>query len=964
MKTSKLNIFFIKCLFYFIFSLSASNTLYAQIKSIGLPNVKNYKRSDYKGATQNWGIDQDKKGNIYFANNNGLFQFDGTTWRKYTIPNSPSVRSLKIDASGRIFVGGYGEFGYFEANNKGELVYHSISKTIKEKGSKAFDDIWKIHIYKDEVIFQAFNAIYIYKNNSVKQVNAPNRFQFSFLVNNQLYIQDGTKGLLLYQNGLLYSLKGTIPLNSTEVWGIFSLNKNKILIATLDKGLFIYENGALTSWETEANTFSKKNSSLGGVSVKDKYIVLNSILNGIIICDYNGKIIQHINRTKGLQNNTVLTSFIDNKNNIWLGLDNGIGFVNENSPFTYFGFSYNISTVYASIVYKDNLYVATNQGLFYHSWKNNPTEESFKLVEGTTGQAWNIQIIDNQLICGHNRGALLISGGKSIQTLDRIGYWDFKQIPNKPNYMIGSNYTGFSLFEKNANGWYFKNKIEGHKGSIEDFEIDEKSVWIKKGSIVSQLFFSSDLKSFQPILKHLKLTSKINTIESIQKIKDRVYFQSNNRFFKYSYEQNLFYEDLFFSKLFKNIPKIESIKEDQLGNIWYAFNESLGVLMKQKNNGYKNVVDPFSNLTGDLVDNNVSINTVDSANIFIGLTDGLAHYDTNLLNKKTIKPQAYIREFSYPGNTLLLGNGQKTIEKYTIPFASNHVKFTFSSPSYENLDKLEFSYQLEGFDNQWSNWTSNSIKEYTNLREGNYTIKVKARNNYGVQSEIAQQKFIISPPWFRNFFAYVLYFLLVILAVYYIRTRIQMKIRKNKHYETIEQRRLYLEKETKIKQEQFELEKEIERLNNEKLKVELITKNKELVINSLQGVKKNKILNGIIQKLQDIDTSSFDESAKFHLAKLNKSITKEVTTDKSWKDLEKHIRNVHFDFLKRLKQSYPRISPRELDLSTYLLMNMSTKEIAEIMNISVAGVEVARHRLRKKLDLPQKTNLIGFLMSI
>ena len=134
--------------------------------------------------------------------------------------------------------------------------------------------------------------------------------------------------------------------------------------------------------------------------------------------------------------------------------------------------------------------------------------------------------------------------------------------------------------------------------------------------------------------------------------------------------------------------------------------------------------------------------------------------------------------------------------------------------------------------------------------------------------------------------------------------------------------------------------------------------------NSLQVVKKNKVLNGIIHKLKDIDTNILDDTTKFEFNKLHKSIVKEVNTDKSWKDLEKHIKNVHFDFLKRLKEKYPTISPRELDLSTYLLLNMSTKEIAEIMNISNGGVELARYRLRKKLGLNKKENLIGFLMSI
>jgi DNA-binding CsgD family transcriptional regulator len=220
------------------------------------------------------------------------------------------------------------------------------------------------------------------------------------------------------------------------------------------------------------------------------------------------------------------------------------------------------------------------------------------------------------------------------------------------------------------------------------------------------------------------------------------------------------------------------------------------------------------------------------------------------------------------------------------------------------------------------------------------------------------------PPWYRHFLAYIIYIIVIAVIVYYIRKNIQAKIRKNKYYETIEQRRLYLEKEAKIRQEQFDLEKEIERLQNDKLKIKILAKDKELVTNSLQVVKKNKILNGIIHKLKDIDIESFDESAKFQFTKLNKSIIKEVNADHSWKDLEKHIKNVHFDFLKRLKEKCPTISPRELDLSTYLLMNMSTKEIAEIMNISGGGVELARYRLRKKLGLNKKENLIGYLMSI
>ncbi|WPO80629.1 triple tyrosine motif-containing protein [Flavobacterium sp. KACC 22761] len=952
-----------KSYFIITFFTLLSINIFGQVKDIGLPDVRNYKRNEYKGGTQNWSIDQDKNGNLYFANNNGLLQFDGSSWRKYPLPNLTSVRCLKIASDGKVFVGGYNEFGYFKPNEKGKLQYTSLSKKVDRNKIKIIDFIWKIHTINKQTIFQSFARVYILKDDKLTILEAPKRFQFSFVVNGKLYLQDIEKGILEYKNGKLYSLPNTTSLNNTEIWGMYNLTKDKTLIITLEKGLFVYENNVVKPWNTEANNFVKKNNSLGGVTINHNFIVLNSVLDGIVICDYNGKIIQHLNRKKGLQNNTVLTSFIDNKNNLWLGLDNGIAFVNEGSPFTYFGFSYDISTVYASVIYQGNLYVATNQGVFYHAWNNSFKEDTFKLVQGTTAQSWNVQVIDNQLICSNNRGALVIKGGAVTNIIDSKGYFGFKKIPNHPGFLIGSNYEGFAVFESTANGLVYKNQVVGFDKSSNNFELDDSYLWLKKDESIYRMALNRDLTRFSSIKKIDQLVSQYKNIGSIQKIDNQLYFQTNNHFYKYSKEQDLFYEDKNLSKLFKNIPIINSLSEDSQSNLWYAFDESIGVLMKT-NNYYTNIVAPFSNLTGNLVSNYLSVNTIDPKNIFIGLTDGLAHYNPDLLNNFVTKPKAFIRSFSFPGDTIILGNNQNKIENIRIPYSSNHVRFTFSSPTYENLENVEFSYQLEPFDDKWSNWSTISIKEYTNLREGEYMMKVKVRNSYGIQSEPSTISFTVSPPWYRHFLALMIYFILIIIAIYVISDRIKMKIRKNKYYETIEQRRLYLEKESKIRQEQYDLEKEIEKLKNDKLQIKILAKDKELVNNSLQVVKKNKILNGIIHKLKEIDIEALDDSTKFQVSKLNKSIVKEVNTDKSWKDLEKHIKNVHFEFLKRLKEKYPTISPRELDLSTYLLMNMSTKEIAEIMNISTGGVELARYRLRKKLGLNKKENLIGFLMSI
>jgi ligand-binding sensor domain-containing protein/DNA-binding CsgD family transcriptional regulator len=936
----------------------------SQVKNVGIPEVSNFTRSTYNAGTQNWNIDQAQNGTLYFANNSGLLQFDGSSWRIHYLPDKRAIRSVKVAADKKIYIGGYSEFGFFEANKSGSLRFSSLADLVEQKDRRKFEFIWKIHIVNGTIIFQSFERLFIYNGKTITVVDAPKRFQFSFTVDNRLFVQDKSKGIVELIGNRLVQIPGSTELNTTEIWGMCRMGTDRILISTLDKGIYVYEQGKFSQWNTEASSFVKKNSSLGSSVIMNEFIVLNSVLDGVAICNSAGKIVQHINRKKGLQNNTVLSSFVDQKNNLWLGLDNGIAFIKENSPFTYFNFSYDISTVYASAIHRGKLYVATNQGLYVHSWNTPFEEQSFTLVEGTIGQAWNIQIIDDQLFCSHNRGLLLVEAKKALKVLDVAGYWGVKRIPGRPDHIIGSNYNGFAVFRKTSSGWNFVNQIEGIQSSSSMFEIDYQTVWLKKDELLYRLIINDDLKRFSSTVIYKNLAPTTRGITSIQKLDEKVYFQSNNVFYRFSTEQDLFFKDQKMTNIFRGLPPARNIMQDSVGNIWYIFNESLGLLRRNPDGSYKNIIYPFSSLTGNLVSDYLSVTTVNKNNIFIGLTNGLAHYDGEHISNFATKPDVYFRSFTYAGSSLRLGDGLELTADITIPFLSNNIKFTYASPTYENLENLQFSYLLNGFDERWSHWTPLTMKEYTNLPEGDYKMLVKVRNSYGVQSDPAQIAFTISPPWYRHWLAICFYVVAAIGTLLIIRRRTQIKIRKTKYYQTIEQRKIYLEKEAKIRQEQFELEKEIERLKNERLQIKILSKDKELVNNSLQVVKKNKILNGIIQRLKEIDVESLDENTKFQFSKLNKSIVKEVNADKSWKDLEKHIRNVHFDFLKRLKEAHPTISPRELDLSTYLLMNMSTKEIAEIMNISGGGVELARYRLRKKLNLTKKENLTGFLMSI
>jgi DNA-binding CsgD family transcriptional regulator len=964
-KYLKLKMILPKRLCFFLICWQLSNNIFCQIKGIGLPEIKNFKQRDYNGGTQNWGIDQDKNGNVYFANNSGLFQYDGSTWHQFNMPNHPSIRAIKIGADEKIYVGGYNDFGYFETNSKGRLKFVSLINLVNSNNRQQIDFIWKIHFYKNEVIFQSFERAYIYNGKTIRQLEAPNRFQFSFIVNDRLLFQDKLLGLMEYRNNKLIQLSNTTNLNNTEVWGIFPLSSTKILICTLNSGLFIYESNALSTWNTSANNFTKKNSCLGGSIIKGGYLLLNTVLDGIIICDLSGNIVQHLNQKNGLQNNTVLNSFIDFKNNLWLGLDNGITFINESSPLSYFGISYDVSTVYASIVSNGLLYVATNRGLFYHSWNEPFSAEPFTLVEGTTGQTWNIQQIGGQLYCSHNQGLLLIKGNKVVNKIDNKGYFSVKQIPNNSTACIGANYNGFSLLELNAGNITFKSDIEGNTKSSNNFEIEGNAIWILKDKLLYQMKLGSDFKRFKSIKTYDKLSEKSVGIENFEFVNNKLNFHFENKFYNFSYENDQFTENHTLNTIFKTLPKVHSVVQDANLNIWFVYNESIGMLKPNTKQGYNVLNSQFSSLKGNLVTEYLSINAFNKKNTFIGLTSGLAHFNAgqNIVNDN--KPKAFLRSFITNTDTLVFGNNSNKLQESTrIKYSANNVKFTFSSPMFESLENVEFAFKLDGFDTDWSPWTANTFKEYTYLREGDYSMNVKVRNNLGVASEANSFEFSVSPPFYRHFLAYILYLVAIIYGIYFGQKRLADKIKQSQEDQKNTQQKLFLEKENKIKLEQIELEKEIEKLKNENLKIKLLSKDKELVNNSYQVVKQNKVLNGILLKLKDINTNQTNEATKAQINRLNKSIIKEVNSDKSQKDLEKHIKNVHFDFLKRLKEKCPDITSRELDLATYLLLNMSSKEIADVINISPAGVELARYRLRKKLGLVGKENLVGYLMQI
>jgi hypothetical protein len=267
-----------------------------------------------------------------------------------------------------------------------------------------------------------------------------------------------------------------------------------------------------------------------------------------------------------------------------------------------------------------------------------------------------------------------------------------------------------------------------------------------------------------------------------------------------------------------------------------------------------------------------------------------------------------------------------------------------------------YQYKLKGIDFNWSDWLTISNVEYTRLPRGTYTFMVRTLNAKGITTSPTELSFRIKPPWYLSLFAYVMYVSLIIISLVFLRFYIRRRIRK--------QRENLLKKEQeKVQREREQSEQEIIKLTNEKLQAEISHKSSQLANSTVSIIKKNELLIEIKEELENLKNQPGYRIPIKYYDKINSLIDQNITSEHDWQMFEQQFDQAHENFFKRLKTNYPDLTPSDLRLCAYLRMNLSSKEIAPLINITLRGVEERRYRLRKRLNLPPDQNLTDFILS-
>nr|WP_315183192.1 histidine kinase [uncultured Flavobacterium sp.] len=910
-------------LLYILFFILASVQLYAQEL---LPFVENYNKSDYQGDNQIWSVAQGNDAAMYFANNYYLLRYDGVKWEKYSLPNKTIIRSVMVDGD-RIYTGSYKEFGYWFRKN-GKMYYVSISNKSNVFDDSDNEEIWKIFKFKNEIYFQSFNGVFLYDGKIIKENKFPFLVSYCFEVDNQLLVASVEKGIYKMNGSGFEKIEGWSILENNVIHAI-EKHQNKTYIFTKKNGVYVEENGVLSAWNNPLNTILKTANINVAKFIKNNKLIIGTANKGVYIFDLNSGSYKNINRNNVLMNNSILSIGQDKENDLWLGLDNGIAHIEVNSPISIFYDNSGIlGSVYSVVSTPKGYLMASNHGVFKYE------DKQLSLIPNTQGQAWNISKINNKYLIGHNEGTFVYDNGLFYKSSPINGGWNLTKSSINNSY-LQATYSGVIIYNNatDLKQYIVINKILKPIKYVAQNRKNE--IWAadnNRGLYRIQYNDAYETTNVENVTQRSKIANDFGV--KIFEFRNEILFLINKSWYTYNSISNKLEPNGLFNANFKNISNIVSIDE----NHFLVLQEGLLYHIYAHDNKFIRTIIQEKYYKGKIINDNLKV-FKNKENYLLNLDDGFISLQLKYANKK----KSNISVEAFVDNTLVKNKAKiKYNSELRIHVISGVFGATRPNLFYKINGTKEFIPVNEG------------LIVLNNLNSGSHEITIYLHDGLHYD-KISNFQFIVAKPWYFSFWMIALYFIIigVILYLYYKWNNLRYIQKMKLQEEELKHQKKILEMELKAENElnSQEYEKHI-------LELEIQSKSSEVAGKSLSIAKQSEM----IEKIQGIlDTETDFNKLK---SEIKKAIKINSVNKHEWETFETNLNQIHNAFIVNLSKKYPNLTPKDIKLCIYLKMNLSSKEIAPMMNISFRGVELQRYRLRKKLNLVQDENLSKFLLTV
>lgn len=908
--------------------------------------VRHFQKLAYKGASQNWSVSAANKGRIYFANHHGLIEFDGSRWQLYELPNQPILRAVEVISDSLIFTSGYMELGYWKPDPFGKLQYTSLTPKAFSHFSRNIE-FWNITGNKNAVYFRSFNPeILEYYNDSIYVVELPGNPGAMSKVHDKILVAVGDQGIYDINNHKAAPFLIHPFFKNKQIRFLLEAPNHEILIGTASHGIFITDGENINEWKSDWKKYFSDNELNRGLNAGNGLLIFGTIKDGIVIFNENTGEISKYNTEKGLGNNTVLGIESDKWGNLWTALDDGIGFIqgNKNKSFTIEPLP-GIGAIYSIAKTATYLFLGTNQGLFVKP--ANEPGNNFSFVPETQGQIWDLRVIENNLFINHNNGTYLHTGSKIEKIAGFSGGVGVAQDPKNHDLLIQGTYTNLMVFRRTGNKVIFRNSIQGFRDLTRFIEIDHKgNIWASHMYQGVYKIETDDQR--EKLIRSEYFGNEVfgsNHAVNVFKIEDRIVFSTYEKFFTYDDLNDTIipYNEL--NSQLGEYTRSHRVVAAPNHHYWFISENFIGLLFAAPD-GFKLIKEYPTTLFSapSLVDGFENILPTGEKTAVLSLLNGYATLNASINDTlaEFVKYQPEIREIS------MFNNRDKEIQLplnssgISLKSAFNNLRFRLSFP-YLNGQTVYYKYYINGLSEGWSDKTADSEFSFERVPPGDYRLEVKAVDLWENESRVFTYTFEILPPWYSSKPAALVYTLLFVFILLLFRN---WGIRQTRRKE---------------KEQHEAREKELIRLRNEKLANEVEHKSRELASSTMSIIKKNEFLMDLKTIIEKHKTELGSRYPDKYYNYLNKKIDENITNQDDWQIFENNFERAHEQFFTKMRASFPELTPGDLRLCAYLRMNLSSKEIAPLLGISVRGVENHRYRLRKKMNLEHDESLVNMI---
>lgn len=916
-----------------------------------MPRIQHYSRADYNAYNQNWSIAQASDGIMYFANSKGLLSYNGSEWQVHELPMRQVIRTVATDSEGRVYTGGYAEIGYWVKQPYGKLTYHSYASNVNFSKFNQ-EEIWNIAVIgNEEIVFQSLTTLYYAKKGVVKVISTGHPFTNAKVINGQVFILSDD-GLYEYKNNQLTLISESTILKDGPITEIIPYAFDQLLAITSEGKIFIYNHKQFKPFASETELFLRDNGFTRAVRIDENRFAFSTFNNGVIITDGFGRVMYKLNLQTGLASNTALSLFSDQHADLWIGLEGGISNILLQSPFSQFkDWDGRMGVVYSAAVYNGSLFLATPHGLF--SRDIGRSAGLFNKVPGITGPITSIDTFDDIMLFSSTAGVYQMVKDKLSRISDIGVAWVMKRY--NQDFIIQGSYNGLVIYKRHEGKWVLHAKLKSNEWlPARDLDFDKDgNIWMKHlYNGIYKITLSADKRS---ILQ----TKKFDELSGLPKTGKLNIFRYNNEL-RISNSTGVY-------KLAKNGRFVlDNVLKKKLGPFFYAKriistyqpewwmimdDNSIARLKWLKND--KVEFKRFKQRNFYLLNDFEHIRKYLSTYIFC-TEDGFSLYDENLVAQIHHEPAPVINEIKILHESFYKPVGKfDTAARLRLAYNQNSIAISWGMPVFGS-QKL-YSYRVKGMPeySDWSNWSLDFKKQFDNLSSGKYTFQVRS----DVNRQVTSFEFEILPPWYLTIWAKIFYLIVFLLLCIFLYRTHRKKLAEQK-------KQLEIDAERRMRQERINHEHLLMQVEQQKLAQQVEMNSRHLANSSLNLVKKNEFLNRIKTSLNNLKEESEGSFPTDKINRVIKMINTHTSKDKDLQLFDESFERVHSSFFNRLLQAYPDLAPQDLKLAAYLKMNLSTKEIAPLLQISPRGVEIKRYRLRKRLKLNNDQNLIEFMMTI